>query len=47
MIFNRTNDKDHPLLQEPRVNIEGALPPRSLLDHHRHQAEGLWVQIET
>ena len=47
VILNRTDDKDHPLFQEPRVNVKGALPARRLLDHHRHQAERLWVLIET
>jgi hypothetical protein len=47
VILNRTNDKDHPLLEESRVNVKRALPARRLLDHHRHQAESLRVLIET
>ena len=45
VILNRTDDKDHSLFQEPRVDVKGSLPARRLLDNHRHQAERLRALI--
>ena len=36
-VVDRRPQEDDVLLQEPRVDVVGALPPRGLLDHHGDQ----------
>jgi len=37
VILDLTDDEDHALLEQTRVDVEGALATRGLLHHHRHQ----------
>ncbi len=37
VILDRTGDEDHPLLEQARIDVVGALAAGGLLDHHRHQ----------
>ena len=37
VILDRAGDEDQPLLQQARIDVEGALAAGGLLDHHRHQ----------
>ncbi len=41
---HRADQEHHPLLQQARVDVVGALAPPGLLDHHRDQAEVLRVR---
>src|SRR3546814_4822524 len=36
-VVHRPDQKDDPLLQQPGVDVIGALPPIGLLDHHRNE----------
>ena len=38
-VVDRPDQEHHPLLQQPRVDVVGALAAPALLDDHRHQAE--------
>jgi hypothetical protein len=37
LIVDRRSEEDDPLLEQARVDIEGSLTTRVLLDHHRNQ----------
>jgi predicted amidohydrolase len=37
VVVNRPDDEHHPLLEQARVDIKGALAACGLLDHHRHE----------
>ena len=37
VLGDRGAEKDDPLVEQPRVDVEGALAARGLLDHHRDQ----------
>jgi hypothetical protein len=51
LVVDRAADEDDPLVQQARVNVEGALAPRGLLDHHRDQravgASDLHVRVSS
>ena len=44
LVVDRTDQEDHALFQQARVDVVGALAAAALLDHHRHEAEGLGIQ---
>jgi hypothetical protein len=49
LIVDRRAEEDDPLVEETRVDVEGALTVRGLLDHHRNQRAHrcsllLWLQ---
>ena len=37
VIVDRCADENNPVLEQPRIDIVGALSPAGLLDHHRDQ----------
>src|SRR2546426_2941636 len=37
LVVDRCAEEDDPVLEQARVDVEGALPARVLLDHHRDQ----------
>src|SRR5438034_4924855 len=37
LVVDRRAEEDDPVLEQARVDVEGALPARVLLDHHRDQ----------
>jgi hypothetical protein len=37
LIVDRRAEEDDPLVEETRIDVEGALTVRGLLDHHRNQ----------
>src|SRR5438093_3090125 len=37
LVVDRCPEEDDPVLEQARVDVEGALPARVLLDHHRDQ----------
>ena len=42
--IHRPHQKHHPLLEQTRVDVIGALTATALLDHHRHHAQRLCIQ---
>src|SRR3954468_9397687 len=38
-VVDRTDDEDHALLEQARIDVVGTLAAPALLDHHRDQAE--------
>jgi len=40
LIVDWRADEDDALLEESRVDVEGALPPTGVLDHHRDEVVG-------
>ena len=39
-VVDRAVQEDHPLAQQAREDVEGALAAAGLLDHHRHEVHG-------
>ena len=37
LVVDRAPDEDDPLVQQARVDVEGTLAARGLLDHHGHE----------
>jgi hypothetical protein len=44
LVVDRTDEENHALLEQARVNIVRALAAAALLNYHRHEAECLGVQ---
>src|SRR5690606_17616618 len=40
VVVDAADQEDHPLLQQPRVDVIGALAAAGLFDHHRNEVEG-------
>ncbi|MNC52087.1 hypothetical protein D3C75_1014120 [compost metagenome] len=40
VVLDLADQKDHPLLEQARVDVVGTLAARRLLDHHGYQAAG-------
>jgi hypothetical protein len=41
VVVDRADQEDHPLLQQARVDVVGALAAAGLFDHHRHEVQAL------
>src|SRR5690606_1840110 len=40
VVVDAADQEDHPLLEQPRVDVVGALAAAGLFDHHRNEVEG-------
>jgi hypothetical protein len=41
VVIDRSHQEDHPLLEQPRIDVVRTLTPAGLFDHHRHEVQGL------